>query len=111
MTKTKDKKEEKLNQVFQGRYMREGRSFLELIFYTYAKPLIESAMTQQIRFEQYGELPDRLKIKYEEEKLEAAIQGYIKKNPYDRLAFMKGMLEANKYQLAKFFAVRCILTM
>ena len=49
--------------------MREGRSFLDIIFFSYAKPLLDSAMTQQIRFEQYGDLPDRLLIKYEEEKI------------------------------------------
>ena len=81
MTEKKDKKGEKLNQVYQGGYMREGKSFLEILFYSYAKPLIESSMTQQIKFEQYGDLPDRLKIKYEEEKLEASIKSYIKKNP------------------------------
>ena len=90
--------------------MREGRSFLEILFYSYARPLLESSLTQQIRFEQYGKLPDRLKIKYEEERLTAAIQGYMKKNPQDRLAFMKGLLGANKKDLMKFFTVRCVLT-
>lgn len=91
--------------------MREGRSFLDIIFFSYAKPLLDSAMTQQIRFEQYGDLPDRLLIKYEEEKIEASIKHYIVKDPQDRLAFMKGLISANKYELIKCFAVRSTLTM
>jgi len=51
--------------------MRENASFLDTLFFSYAKPLLDSSMTQQIRFEQYGELPDRLKIEYEEEKIES----------------------------------------
>lgn len=53
--------------------MRENASFFEILFYTYPKPLLDSALTQQIRFEQYGDLPDRLKICYEEEKIEKSI--------------------------------------
>ena len=91
--------------------MREGRSFFDILFYNYAKPLLTSAMTQQIRFEQYGELPERLMIKHEEALIEASIQKYIKKDPNDRLAFMKGLLDTNKWKFAKFFVVRCIMTM
>lgn len=57
--------------------MREDASFLEKVFYSYARPLLESSMTQQIRFEQYGELPDRLKICHEAKYIESSIQHYI----------------------------------
>ena len=66
-----------MRQVFQGKHMREGASFWSKLFYSYAKPLLDSSLTQDIRFEQYGELPDRLKIKHEEEKIESKIQHYI----------------------------------
>ena len=73
--------EEEINQVYQGSFMREGKGFFDILFFNYAKPLLDSALTQQIRFEQYGDLPDRLLIKTEEEKIEASIQKYIAKNP------------------------------
>ena len=110
-SKTETEAPEKVNQVYQGEFMREGRSFWDILFFSYAKPLMDSARTQKIYFEQYGKLPDRLLIKNEEERIEASIQKYIAKDPMDRLAFMKGLLDANKYDLAKFFAVRCTLTM
>ena len=62
-----------LNKVFQGKMMREDATFFEKVFYSYARPLLESSMTQEIKFEQYGELPDRLKICYESEYLESNI--------------------------------------
>ena len=71
--KEKKPEKEEVRQVFQGKYMRENASFFEILFYTYPKPLLDSALTQQIRFEQYGDLPDRLKICYEEEKIEKSI--------------------------------------
>ena len=72
---TKGVKEE-LNQVYQGTFMREGRSFFDILFFNYAKPLLDSSMKQQIRFEQYGELPDRLKICHEAKELETKINYY-----------------------------------
>ena len=42
---------EELNQVFQGKFMREGVGFFDTLFFNYAKPLLDSAMTQRIRFE------------------------------------------------------------
>ena len=104
-----EKKKEPLQQVFQGKFMRENASFFDILFYNYAKPLLDSSMTQQIKFEQYGELPDRLKIQYEEEKIESEIKQYIKKNPNDRMAFMKGLVSANKWNLSKFMIVRMVL--
>lgn len=61
--------------------MRENASFFDKLFYRYPWPLLKSSMTQQLKFEQYGELPEHQKIKYEEEKTEKSIQYYIKKNP------------------------------
>ena len=61
--------------------MRENASFLDKLFYRYPWPLLKSSMDQQIKFEQYGELPETLQIKHEEKQIEENIQHYIKKNP------------------------------
>ena len=53
--------------------MRENESFFSKFTFSYAKPLMVSSMTQQIQFEQYGNLPDRLKICYEADLLESHI--------------------------------------
>ena len=60
-------------------------------------------------FEQYGELPERLKIEHEEVILERNIKYYIKKDPEDRYAFLKGLFAANKNNFTKFFAVRLLM--
>ena len=112
MSKTaSDEKQEPLNQVYQGKFMREGQPLHKVIMYDYAWPLLKSSMSQQIKFEQYGELPERLQIKHEEKILEERIHHYIKKNPTDRFAFMKGLVDVNKYNFAKFTAVRAALHM
>ena len=48
-------------------------------------------------------------IKHEEKNIEEHIQHYIKKDPQDRFAFVKGMLCANKWNFAKFGLVRLSL--
>ena len=90
--------------------MREDASFLETLFYSYARPLLDSSVTQQIKFEQYGELPDRLRICHEAKIIESNIQHYIKKNPQDRYAFMKGILKTNQWHFLKFCTIRTFLT-
>ena len=57
--------------------MRENASFFDKLFYRYSWPLLQSSMTQQIRFVQYGDLPERLKIKHEEKRIEEHIQYFI----------------------------------
>ena len=91
--------------------MRENASFLDTLLFRYAKPLLDSSMTQRITFEQYGELPDRLKICYEQERLKEHINYYIEKNPEDKYAFMKGLIGANKWKLALFVFVRFCLSL
>ena len=86
--------------------MREGASFWDTVFFNYAYPLLKSSMKEPISFEQYGELPERLLIKYEEERIETSIKQYIAKDPSDRFAFMKGLLAVNKGNFIKFAAVR-----
>ena len=90
--------------------MREDASFLDTLFYSYARPLLDSSVTQQIKFEQYGELPDRLRICHEAKIIESNIQHYIKKNPQDRYAFMKGILKTNQWHFLKFCTIRTFLT-
>lgn len=90
--------------------MRENTTFFEKLFYSYARPLLESSMTQQIKFEQYGELPDRLKICHEAKHIESNIQHYMQKNSNDRYAFLKGIFRANYKHFIKFCAIRFTLT-
>ena len=90
--------------------MRENTTFWQKLFFSYAQPLLKSSITQQIKFEQYGELPDRLLIKHEEAKLEASIGHYLAKDQQDRFAFCKGLVAINKFNFAKFAAIRVALT-
>ena len=41
-----DTQPEKVNTVYQGKMMREGASFFAKFFFSYAKPLMDSSMTQ-----------------------------------------------------------------
>ena len=91
--------------------MRENASFLDTLLFRYAKPLLDSSTTQRIRFEQYGELPDRLKICHEAEKLQTHIDHYTEKNPADKYAFMKGIVSANQARFALFLVVRFCLSL
>ena len=53
--------------------MRDDASFLSKLFFSYAWPLLECSMESRICFEQYGDLPEHLKIEHEEKKIEASI--------------------------------------
>ena len=68
-------------QVFQGKFMRENASFLDTLFYRYAWPLLESAQIERVCIEQYGDLPDRLRVEHEEKLISEHVQYFIKKNP------------------------------
>ena len=89
--------------------MRENTTFWQKVFYTYAKPLLDSSRNEKIKFEQYGDLPERLHIKHEEEIIETSIKHYIAKDPNDKLAFMKGLLAANKKNFTKFIFIRMMM--
>lgn len=91
--------------------MREQASFFDKFLFRYAKPLLDSSQTQRITFEQYGELPDRLRICHESENLKSHIEYYSNKTPGDRYAFMKGVLSANKARFLLFVAVRFCLSL
>jgi len=45
MSKTSEDQKETLNKVFQGKMMREDATFFEKLTMSYAKPLLDSAMT------------------------------------------------------------------
>ena len=66
-------------------------------------------MTQRISFEQYGEIPERMKVSHEAEKLEANIKHFTDKNPKDKYAFAKGILSTNKWKFSKFVLIRTML--
>ena len=100
---------EKVRQVFQGTYIRENASFWSKFTYSYIEPLLDSCLIQPICFEQYGILPERLRICHEEKKYEESIRRYEQKGKSDKFAFMKGILYANRWKLPKFFAIRIVL--
>ena len=109
-TEKQNNTEKDLRKVFQGKMMREEASFFSRLFMNYAKPLLESSQTQQIRFEQYGELPDRLKICHEQKLLEEHINHFTKKNPKDKYAFLKGIMTAKKWKFLLFVGVNVLLS-
>ena len=53
--------------------MRQDASFCSKLFFSYAWPLLETSMESRICFEQYGDLPEQLKICHEEKKIESSI--------------------------------------
>lgn len=108
-TNEKDTSTEKVRKVFQGGPMREDASFFDKFTYRYAWPLLESSMTQQICFEQYGDLPDRMKGCHTQKKIKDNIQYYFDKDPNDKLAFAKGLFMANWKQLLTHWSVRMVL--
>ena len=73
------KKKEHPSQVFQGRKMREESSLWDKMIFNYAKPLLDISMKERICFEQYGDLPDKLKIDHEIAKVEHKIYHHMKK--------------------------------
>ena len=82
----------KPSQVFQGRQLREEASWLSKIFFSYPKPLLDIAERERITFEQYGDLPEHLRIEHEIEKMEKNIDYYVAKDPKDENAVFKGVL-------------------
>ena len=63
-------------------------------------------MTQRISFEQYGEIPERMKVCYEAENLEKNIKYFTEKNPKDKYAFAKGIFYTNRWKFSKFVFIR-----
>ena len=92
--------------LFQG---RDKATWFSKLFFSYVKPLMDSAKAQPLRFEQYGQLPDRLKIQHEAKLIQAEIEHFIAKNPNDRYAFLKGVLSANRLFFLFFGMLRLIL--
>ena len=90
------KNKKSLKQIFQGKVMGENASFFEKLTFKTANPLLESSLTQQIRFEQLGNCPEHLKLKNLEYDLENTIKESIAKNPKDRFAFLKGVMHHYK---------------
>ena len=96
-------------QVFQGKQMREDASWYERALFSYAQPLLYSSMKEQITFDQYGVMPEHLKIKYEVAKLEANIDYYVKKDTKDTNGVIKGVAATMKERLAAFLLAKVVL--
>ena len=76
----KEEAEKPAGKVFQGKEMREEASWLSKFLFSYAEPLLYSSLKERISFEQYGLLPEHLKVKYEVDKLQANMDYYVKKD-------------------------------
>lgn len=57
--------------------MRQEAGLLSKLTFSYPKPLLDLAMKADICFEQYGELPEDLKVKHKVEALESHMQYYV----------------------------------
>ena len=86
--------------------MREESSLWDKIVFNYVKPLLDISMKERICFEQYGVLPDKLKIDHEIAKVEQKINYHMKKQPDSKYNVLKGMLEANKWKYTLFIFSR-----
>ena len=89
--------------------MREDASWISRIFFSYAKPLLYSSLNEKISFDQYGLLPEHLKIKYEVDKLERNMDYYVKKDPKDKYSVLKGVVATHWDRYIFFCAVRFLL--
>ena len=90
--------------------MREDASWWSKWTYAYASPLIHSAVTEEICFEQYGDLPDYLKVKYEIKKLEDSMEYYLKKDPDSKNSVIKAVWDINKWWFLIFILGRLVET-
>ena len=67
-------------------------------------------MTEEICFEQYGDLPDYLKVKYEIKKLEDSMEYYLKKDPDSKNSVIKAVWDINKWWFLIFILGRLVET-
>ena len=86
--------------------MREESSLWDKMIFNYAKPLLDISMKERICFEQYGDLPDKLKIDHEIAKVEHKIYHHMKQQPQSNYNVLRGMLEANKWKYTLFILAR-----
>ena len=89
--------------------MREDAAWWQKLFFSYARPLLDSSMKQTIKYEQLGEVPDRLSNARAVKDLTDNIRYYTDRNPNDNHAMMKGILSANRWRFGKFLVVRLLL--
>jgi len=68
---SKAQPEQNLKQIFQGRYAEDNGSLLSQYTQSFIEPLLQEAQTNEIKFEQFGKLPDHMNINTEVKKLEA----------------------------------------
>ena len=63
-------------------------------------------MKERICFEQYGVLPEKLKIDYEIAKVSERIYQNMRENPDSKSSVLKGMIQANKWKYVIFIFAR-----
>ena len=90
--------------------MRKEAGLLSKLTFSYPKPLLDTAMEGDICFEQYGELPDELKIKHSMTVLEQNMQYYLKTEPESKNSVIKAIFATNGWMFAFFVVCKLILT-
>ncbi len=56
------KKDEEPNQVFQGFFAKDRSNFLSRLTFSFIEPLLSEAQTEDVCFDQLGELPEYMNI-------------------------------------------------
>ena len=88
--------------MFQGKTMGENATLFERMTFSYTEPLFESCQKQRLQFEQFGNPPEHMKVEHLLKAFEDNIQNYLKKDPNDKYAFLKGCYMAKKWFLLEF---------
>ena len=90
--------------------MRRDASIFSKMTFSYPKPLLDASMKGDISFEQYGDLPEDLKMKDAMKGLESNMKYYIEKEPDSKNSVIKAIWATNGPMFALFVAGRLILT-
>ena len=74
--------------------MGEGATLFERLKFSYTEPIFESCMKQRLQFEQFGKIPEHMKIQHLMKAFDEGIEYYTKRDPEDKYAFIKGTFKA-----------------
>ena len=77
----KVKKQKKFLDIYKDEYMRENRSFISKLLFTYIKPLLNASQQEEITTEHYGKLPERLSMDKNADILENNMKHFAEKYP------------------------------
>ena len=90
--------------------MRANASFWDKMTFEYARPLMKTAMEEEICFEQYGNCPEELKVLGTCKELEENIKYYSDKEPESKNSIIKALAATQGKMFALICAVKLLLT-